>query len=110
VIPEKRILNLQTSSLVGLVSVVQDLICNSGLDGNASQDIGFDICEADPIELLDTQLPTLQFDVPYQEFSIPTPEGTSLVGLFTTYYWRFRTYNGTYTSGYTGWSRFKKYF
>ncbi|MBF0104219.1 MAG: hypothetical protein HQM16_02720 [Deltaproteobacteria bacterium] len=115
VYPRERYIDLDTSALVGFSSVLHGMICTLGLDAFVPESSGISICNLSADELLDDLVPVMKFDVPYQEFTIQTPEGTTLgniaTGEFaTTYYWQFRTNNGTYTSGYTEWDSFKRYF
>jgi hypothetical protein len=49
-------------------------------------------------------LPTVDFMTPYQETEVPASQW------MTTYYWRFKTDNGSQQSGYTGWSSFFRSF
>ena len=99
--PTVESLQLKTSTLYGLASLTQAVVCDLGLG-----DIGgnIDLCTLTLDEMSDAFLPTLVFYLPYQYTTVPASQW------FTTYYWAFRTYNGTYTSGWTGWASFYRSF
>ncbi len=98
--PTEQVLELKTSKLYGIARTVQNLVCNLGLG-----DLGeIDLCTLTVDQMADAFLPTLKFYMPYQ------PVEMALSGSFRTYYWRFRTFNGTYRSGWTGWSSFYRAF
>ena len=59
-------------------------------------------CQHSVDTLADAFVPTLEFLTPYQFVNVPVNQH------FTKYYWRFRTYNGTFQSGWTGWTKFTK--
>ena len=99
--PTEQVLELKTSKLYGLASTMQDVVCHLGL-GDLGGEI--DLCTLTVEQMADAFLPTLKFYMPYQPVDVPTPQA------FTTYYWRFRTDNGAYQSGWTGWSSFYRPF
>lgn len=102
--PNRRYLDLKASKLKGLASLVQNTLCSAGLNqlGNGSSAI--DLCSLSVDEMMDSSLPAIKFLMPYQEVGIPTDQK------LTTYSWRFRTKNGEFTSGWTGWASFFKLF
>ena len=55
-------------------------------------------------EVASAFLPTLRFPAPYETVEIPVEQ------MFTTFYWRFRTDNGSWQSGWTGWSKLTRTF
>ena len=98
VTPDDRTLSLDSSKLYGMTQTVQDVLCMIGVDEIQSGGGNFNLCELTVDEMADAFLPTFQWPLPYQDVKMPTPN------TFTRYYWRFRTNNGTYASGWTGWS------
>lgn len=95
--PTRESLQLKTSSLFGLASLTQGVVCGLGLGGLAG---GLDLCTLTVDQMSDAFLPSLVFYLPYQYTTVPASQW------MTTYYWRFRTSNGRFASGYTGWSSF----
>lgn len=104
VTPEERHLNLKTSSLYGLASLTQNVLCTAGITQIGKDSGAVDLCGLSVAEMSSTLLPSIEFKIPYQDVSIPTDQK------LTTYQWRFRTTNGTFTSGWTGWTSFFKAF
>ncbi|MBI2569666.1 MAG: hypothetical protein HYV63_21890 [Candidatus Schekmanbacteria bacterium] len=100
VYPQKRTLDLKTSSLYGLAGTVQDVLCFLGVEEVSTGGGTFNLCQLTVDEMSDAFLPTFTWPVPYQEASVPATQW------LTSYWWRFKTTNGTATSGYTSWSRF----
>lgn len=98
--PTPLSMNVKASAALGLGTLTQKVLCGLGVDEIASDDGVFHLCLADLSSLASTLLPTLSFQLPYQETSVPAQQW------MTTYYWRFRTHNAAITSGWTGWSRF----
>ncbi|MCC7443102.1 MAG: hypothetical protein IT285_15825 [Bdellovibrionales bacterium] len=98
VAPRRAELELKTSGLLKLARVVQKAACHLGL-GQAGP---IDLCVMDLELAADAFLPTLKFPLPYEEVDVPL--GQSM----TNYYWRFRTDNGAWTSGWTAWSEFRR--
>jgi hypothetical protein len=84
-----------------LEPVLRRVACGLGL-GYAKG--GVDLCELTAAGVASPFLPTLRFYTPYQAAQVPVSQS------FTTYWWRFRTANGTYQSGWTGWSSFYRSF
>ena len=58
------------------------------------------LCDQNLDTMANNFLPTLNFPMPYQDVSVPASQW------FTTYWWRFASWNGAQVSGYTGWSSF----
>ena len=104
VAPGKRYLNLKTSKLKGLASLVQRTLCSVGITEIGSGGASVDLCSMSVDEMMSTTLPAIRFPMPYQDVSIPTDQK------MTKYKWRFRTTNGTFASGWTGWASFYKVF
>lgn len=102
--PQKRTLELRTSSLYGLAGVLQKVLCGLGIGKPKEGGNSVDICSLTVDQMSSAFLPTLTFPLPYQEAVVPAPEA------FTTYHWRFKTSNGGKDSGYTTWSRFTRTF
>lgn len=102
VTPEERHLDLKTSSLYGLAALTQNVLCKAGITQIGQGSGAIDLCSLSVAEMSGALLPAIEFKIPYQDVSIPTDQ------LLTTYQWRFRTNNGTYTSGWTGWGSFFK--
>jgi hypothetical protein len=90
-------LQLKSSTLFGLASLTQNAFCGLGLGGLTGD---LDLCTLTVDQMTSAFLPTMKFYLPYQWVKVPASQW------FTTYYWSFRTYNGTYTSGWTGWASF----
>ena len=95
--PTRRTLDLAISALGGLTNVAQSILC--GLHDNMQ--IGqFRICTMSAEEFANAALPALALPIPYQDAVVPT------TSRFKTYYWRFRSDNGTIRSKWTSWSSF----
>lgn len=97
VTPSINTIDLAPSALYGLASLTQGVVCSLGV-GDLSN--GIDLCTLTLDQMASAFLPSMRFFLPYQAVTVPASQA------FTTYYWAFRTYNGTYTSGWTGWSSF----
>ncbi len=104
VAPRSRTLDLKASWAFGLASFVQKIACRVGLGQINSNGNHIDLCTLTVEEMTNALVPTLFFPVPYQEVAVPTSQW------MTHYYWRFRTDNGTFKSGFTGWSKFFRSF
>lgn len=102
--PEVRYLDLKTSKLYSLASFVQGVLCSVGVTQLGSGYGAVDLCGLSVEEMSNSLLPAIKFVMPYQEVSIPTDQW------MTTYQWRFRTNNATFTSGWTGWASFLRVF
>jgi hypothetical protein len=74
--------------------------CRAGATELSSELHGTEVCDGQRAAFL----PVLRFYVPYEEVTVPTGQP------FTAYFWRFRTSNGSRTSGWTGWSSFYRSF
>lgn len=97
VAPSRDTVQLKASSAFGLASFAQKVVCGLGLGGLAG---AIDVCTLTVDQMASAFVPTLTFYLPYQHTSVPASQW------FTTYFWRFRTYNGTHQSGFTNWSSF----
>jgi hypothetical protein len=97
VYPTVSKVQLANTSLYGLSGVVQQVVCGLGL---GSLGDGTDLCTLSVDQMSNSFLPTLQFYLPYQTTDVAAN------AWFTTYYWRARSYNGLYTTAWTGWSSF----
>jgi hypothetical protein len=102
--PEYRAINLPMSSMYGLARLAQQLVCAAGVNEVSSNGGTIRLCDQDLDTMANNFLPTLSFGVPYQDVSVPASQW------FTTYWWRFATWNGRTSSGYTGWSSFYRSF
>jgi hypothetical protein len=103
--PEYRAINLPMSSLYGLAKLAQQLVCAAGVNEIPSNGGGtIRLCDQNLDTMANNFLPTLNFPVPYQDVGVPASQW------FTTYWWRFATWNGATVSGYTGWSSFYRSF
>jgi hypothetical protein len=100
VYPEYRSLSLKMSSLYGLAKLAQQLVCAVGISEVKSNGSTIRLCDQNLDTIANNFLPTLSFPVPYQDVSVPASQW------FTTYWWRFGTWNGAMGSGFTGWSSF----
>lgn len=100
VVPIKRYVELDGSKLFGVAKLMQDVICGLGVSSLGT----IDVCSMSVEDASISFLPTLKFIVPYQDVGIPADQR------LTSYKWRFRTKNGTYTSGWTGWADFTRVF
>jgi len=105
VYPEARSIELKMSSLYGLAKLAQQLVCAVGVNEIPSTGGGtIRLCDQSVDTMANNFLPTLSFSVPYQNVPVPASQW------FTTYWWRFGTWNGQVGSGYTGWSSFYRSF
>jgi hypothetical protein len=102
--PERIEVDLPSSRLAGTLRVVQKVACALGVKRIPVGGEKFDLCTMTIDEVADAFLPTLRFPAPYQTVEIPMEQ------LFTTFYWRFRTVNGSWESGWTGWSKISRSF
>lgn len=103
--PVARTIQLPKTGLFKIAKVTQTLACHLGADSirpNPASDGTFNLCSDDLSNVAQSFLPTLEFPMPYQDIGIPAKQW------MTKYHWRFRTYNGTYHSGWTGWSSFTR--
>lgn len=71
-------------------------MCRAGMTELSTRLSGRDVCDRQDSAFL----PTLGFYLPYESVTVGVPNQ------FTTYWWRFRTWNGTTASGWTGWASF----
>jgi hypothetical protein len=101
VYPTVRNIELRGTSLYGLANLTQAVLCSLGvtevpnLDGTT-----FKLCTQPLSSVASAFLPTFSFRTPYQETQVPASQW------FTTYWWRVSSFNGTVSSGFTGWSAF----
>jgi len=102
--PERIEVDLPSSRLAGTLRVIQKVACKLGIKKIPVGGEKFDLCTMTIDEVADAFLPTLRFPAPYQTVEIPMEQ------LFTTFYWRFRTVNGSWESGWTGWSKISRSF
>lgn len=103
VFPHATTVDFRVSAAYGLTSVAQDILCQIGVDTNPVPGGSIDMCsQPDPTTW--SFLPTAKFYLPYETTTVPTTQW------FTTYFWSFQTYNGTYWSGWTSWSPFFRSF
>jgi hypothetical protein len=101
VTPTPRAINVKLSSLFGLASLAQDVVCAAGVNEIPTGSGGeVRLCDEDLSTMADNFLPTINFPVPYQDVDVPASQW------LTTYWWRFATSNGSWSSGWTGWSSF----
>lgn len=98
--PSVRYVDLRNTAAYGLAGMVQDVLCAVGVTEIKNGDGNFKLCDQDIDQISGAFLPTLRFFMPYQSTTVPASQW------FTTYWWRFYTYNGTWNSYYTGWSSF----
>jgi hypothetical protein len=99
--PQARSINVKLSSLFGLAELAQDVVCAAGVNEIPTSSGGnIRLCDQDLSTMADAFLPTINFPVPYQDVEVPASQW------WTTYWWRFSTWNGTWQSGWTGWSSF----
>jgi hypothetical protein len=104
VYPQARSLDFSRSWLNGAASLVQDVMCGLGITELPTDGGAFRVCDQSLATISAQFLPTTTFWLPYQDVAAPADQW------FTNYYWRFRTFNGTAWSGYTGWSSFYRSF
>jgi hypothetical protein len=101
VYPSERRVDLRLTTLYGLASLVQSTFCSLGVTEIPKPDGGvFKMCESDLTTVASAFLPTPSLRTPYQSTTVPASQWQ------TTYYWRFKTWNGAIHSGWTGWSSF----
>jgi hypothetical protein len=102
--PEYRSISVKMSSLYGLAKLAQQLVCAAGVNEIQSGGGTIRLCDQNLDTISNNFLPTLAFPVPYQDVGVPASQW------FTTYWWRFATWNGATSSGWTGWSSFYRSF
>ena len=95
-----RAIDLKETQLYGFAKLVRDVLCDLGVMEIPNGNGKVKLCEMTVDEMTDAFVPTLQFPSPYQEVSVPASQW------MTKYFYRFRTDNGTFKSGWTGWSTF----
>ncbi len=96
-----RSINFQMSAAYALISLAQNLLCELGItEINMSGGGKFQLCQSDLNTISSAFLPTVVFNIPYQDLDVPASQW------LTTYWWRFSTNNGAIQSGWTGWSSF----
>jgi hypothetical protein len=99
--PTPRSVDLKASSLYGLANLVQATLCGVGVTEVSVEGApAFQLCDRPLSAVEPALLPTFKFYTPYEEVEVPANQQV------TTHWWRFRTYNGTAYSGFTGWSSF----
>jgi hypothetical protein len=96
---ERKKIEVEKTALYSFASYLQKRVCSKNLAATQGLSGDHALCQEDPEDLAQFFLPSLEFPVPYQEVSIPTPLRWS------DFHWRFRTNNGTYQSGWTSWSQ-----
>lgn len=102
--PAWRAVDLKLSSLYGLAKLAQQLACAAGVNEVSSAGGKIRLCDQNLDTMANNFLPTIKFPVPNQDVSVPASQW------FTTYWWRFKSDNGTAQSGWTGWSSFYRSF
>lgn len=102
--PEWRAVQLKMSSLYGLAKLAQQVVCGAGVNEIPNGSGSIRLCDQNLDTMANNFLPTLSFPVPYQDTTVPASQW------FTTYWWRFGTWNGQKGSGLTGWSSFYRSF
>lgn len=102
--PTRRTILLKSSFLYGLAGVIQNLACDLGIKQIRGGGSSFDLCSLTLDQMTGAFVPSMEFAVPYQNVEVPASQW------FTKYHWRFRTDNGSFKSGYTGWSSFFRVF
>ncbi len=98
--PTALSVDLKLSALYGTATLVQKVLCDVGVTDANTGSGKIQICDVDINTISNAFLPTVKFDIPYQDTDVPATQW------LTTYYWRFSTNNGQIQSGYTGWSSF----
>ncbi|HEX4996735.1 MAG TPA: hypothetical protein VFY29_00815 [Terriglobia bacterium] len=74
--------------------------CRAGMTELSDELNGRDVCDREN----SNRAVSLRFYTPYESTTVPASQW------FTTYWWRFRTFNGSQYSGWTGWSSFYRSF
>lgn len=100
--PSIRLMKLNDTALYSIANIAQSLACDVGYDHIKSGGGDFDLCSQSLDQISNSFLPSLVFPTPYQDVAIPASHW------MTKYFWRFRTRNSAYTSGWTGWSSFTR--
>ncbi|HEY5951971.1 MAG TPA: hypothetical protein VIV40_41025 [Kofleriaceae bacterium] len=100
VYPTARYVDIKATSLYGFANLMQVVMCSVGV----TEVDGVKTCEQSFSEMSYSALPTFKLKTPYEETDVPASQW------FTTYWWRFSTWNGTKQSGWTGWSSFYRSF
>ncbi|HAZ11275.1 MAG: hypothetical protein A2X86_20645 [Bdellovibrionales bacterium GWA2_49_15] len=104
--PTIHTIHIKETKLFGLAKFARFLSCDLGLAKipKKSREQVKRFCSHQVNELAEAFVPSLDFATPYQKLKVPVSQA------FTKYYWRFRTENGTYESGWTAWSDFSRAF
>ena len=97
---EERSVEVKMTAAYGLANLMQRMICAVGYTEIKTNTADIKLCEQDLSTIADAFLPTFVFRLPYQTIPVPAQQW------MTQYYWRFKTDNGAFQSGYTGWSGF----
>ncbi|MBT6325261.1 MAG: hypothetical protein HOJ35_04780 [Bdellovibrionales bacterium] len=102
--PTRLNISLKLSKLYGTSKLLLFLGCRVGIAKvfGVDKELLKRFCQHSIDTLADAFVPTLEFLTPYQFVNVPVTQH------FTKYYWRFRTDNGTFQSGWTGWTKFTK--
>jgi hypothetical protein len=101
VTPQRRTVGLPAANLYGLTNTMQSVLCGTGMTEVAMANAApFKLCEQPLDQVGSGFLPTFTFQTPYQDTDVPANQW------FTTYWWRFSSNNGVWSSGFTGWSSF----
>jgi hypothetical protein len=101
IMPQRRSINVNVSSLFDLAELAQDVSCDVGVNEilTGSGDI-VRRCDQDLSAMADASLPTINFVVPGQDVEVPASQR------WTAYRRRFSTWKGAWHSGWTGRSSF----
>lgn len=97
---EERSIEVKMTAAYGLASLMQRMICAVGYTEIKTSNADIKLCAQDLGTIANAFLPTFVFRMPYQTIPVPASQW------MTQYYWRFRTDNGAFRSGYTGWTGF----
>ena len=104
--PTEQWIEVESTALYRGTEMLQSFLCWVR-DGQLFVNQGLakmNLCEVPLQDMANTFLPTSRVKTPYQDFEIPLPLR------FTHYRFRFRTDNGTWKSGFTGWQRISRSF
>jgi hypothetical protein len=98
--PRRREADIMKMITINSASFLLPVICGMGLGQSGS----VNLCALPPSQVISTPMPGTKFPQPYEYYDFYMPKG------FTKYYWKFKTYNGTMWSGYTGYQSFTRSF
>jgi hypothetical protein len=100
--PSPRTVDLRKCFAAQTAGLMQSVLTGLGVDSIEAGGGSINLSAMTVDQLLQQTLPTVTWPAPYQDVEVDAPNP------LTTYYWRFRTYNGTLWSDWTSWGHFQR--